>query len=147
MSSEHKPTQRVDGNGYSFVAPGGWRVVRAGHTVSASSGDELISVTRFRLAKPYTPKLWPKVVPVLDGVAAQLARGLGGSVESRETAVVAGRRARSYELAFERDGHDFVERIVFLLQGLREYQLLCRFKQGGGGSDGCDALLASFRPA
>jgi hypothetical protein len=147
VSSEHKPTRRIDGNGYSFAAPEGWRVARNGRTVSASSGGELISVTRFPLARPYTQRLWPRVVPVLDGVAAQLARGLGGSVDSRRTVVVAGRRARSYEIGFRRGGKDLVERIVFVLHGRREYQLLCRFGRSAGRSGGCDSLLTSFTPA
>ena len=144
---EHTTSRRVVGAGYSFAAPDGWHVSRAGRTVSAASGEELVSVTLFRLARPYTPKLWPQVVPVLDGVAAQLARGLGGSVDSRTTVVLAGRRARRYEIGFRRSGKDVVERIVFLLEGRREYQLLCRYERAAGGSGACSAFLASFRPA
>ena len=144
---EHKSSRRVEGAGYSFEAPSGWHVSRAGRTVSAASGEELVSVTLFRLARPYTPKLWPKVVPVLDGVAAQLAHGLAGSVDSRATVVLAGRRARRYEIGFRRGGKDVVERIDFLLDGRREYQLLCRYERAGGSPGTCSAFLASFRPA
>jgi hypothetical protein len=144
--SEHTALQRVDGPGYSFSAPETWRVTRTVRAVTAASGGELVSVTVFRLARPYRPSLWPTVVPVLNGVAAQLARGLGGSVDTRETVVLAGLRARRYEIAFRRGGKDVVERIVFLLEGRREYQLLCRYARGGG-SEACSAFLASFKPA
>jgi hypothetical protein len=146
--SDHEATRAVRGNGYAFVAPESWRVARSGRTVSASEGDKLVSVTVFRLARRYTPSLWAKVVPVLDGVAAQLAQGLGGRVDARETVVLAGRRARRYEIAFSRDGKDLVERIAFVLDGRREYQLLCRFARGDdGAASTCSAFLASFRPA
>jgi hypothetical protein len=144
--SEHTALRRVDGPGYSFSAPAAWRVTRTVRAVTAASDAELVSVTVFRLARPYRPSLWPKLVPVLDGVAAQLARGLRGSVDARETVVLAGRRARRYEIAFRRGGKDVVERIVFLLEGRREYQLLCRYTRGGG-LEACSAFLASFRPA
>ena len=144
--SEHTALRRVDGPGYSFSAPATWRVTRSVRAVTAASGGELVSVTVFPLARPYKPNLWPKLLPVLDGVAAQLARGLHGSVDARETVVLDGRRARRYEIAFRRGGKDVVERIVFLLEGRREYQLLCRYARGGG-SEACSAFLASFRPA
>lgn len=144
--SEHTALRRIVGPGYSFSAPASWRVARTVRSVTASSGGELVSVTVFRLARPYRPNLWPTLVPVLDGVAAQLARGLGGSVGTRETVVLAGRRARRYELAFRRGGKDVVERIVFLLEGRREEQLLCRYARGSSSAS-CSAFLASFRPA
>ena len=103
-------------------------------------------MTVFRLAKPYRPALWSKVVPVLDGVAAQLSSTLRGHVVARSTTLVAGRRARRYEIEFTRGGKDLVERIVFLLDGRREYQLLCRFEPGGKPS-ACSNFLATFRLA
>jgi hypothetical protein len=137
----------VRGRGYSFAAPGSWDIARAGRTVSASKGEELVSVTVFPLARRYTPQLWASTVPVLDGVAAQLAQGLNGRVESRETVILAGRRSRRYELAFERGETELRERIAFVLDGRREYELLCRFRRDhASAGKRCDAFLESFRP-
>lgn len=140
------PARTVGAAGFSFAAPADWTITRGVRTVSAASGVELVSVTRFRLARPYRPALWPRIVPVLDGVAAQLARGLGGSVDTRHTAVIGGLRARSYEISFSREGKELAERIAFVLAGRREYQLLCRFRRGAEPK-ACEAFLASFRPA
>ena len=136
--------RRATGPSYHFAYPSGWRVTRTARSVTAAgAGEELVSVTVFRLAKRYQPALWPKVVPVLDGVAAQLSSTLRGHVAAPSTTLVAGRRARSYEIEFRRDGKDLVERIVFLLDGRREYQLLCRFEPGGRPS-ACSGFLATF---
>jgi hypothetical protein len=116
--------------------------------VSASRGSELVSVTVFRLARPYRPALWGRAVPALDGVADQLAAGLHGRVDVRATVVLAGRRARRYDVSFARDGKDLVERIAFVLDRRREYELLCRFRRDDAGAGKrCLAFLASFRPA
>jgi hypothetical protein len=127
--------KRVAGDGFSFRAPSGWQVKRAARTVEARDGQALVSVTVFRLAKPYRPALWPKVVPELDKVAGQLAGRVHGTVASSETRTVAGRKARAY--AITRSGED--ERIAFVLEGRREYQLYCR-----GAGSACDTLLETF---
>lgn len=147
-TGEHTASQRVRGIGYAFAAPKSWQVARAGRTVSAAHEDELVSVTVFRLGRPYRPALWGRAVPALDRVAEQLAAGLHGRVDARETMVLGGRRARRYDVSFSRDGKDLVERIAFVLDGRREYQLLCRFARGDGDAGKrCVAFLASFRPA
>jgi hypothetical protein len=70
---------------------------------------------------------------------------LGGKLDARATVVLAGRRARRYEIAYSRSGRDLVERTAFVLEGRREFQLQCRFE--AGGDDGpCRTLLNSFRP-
>ena len=139
--------RRATGPSYHFAYPSDWQVTRTARSVTAAGkGEELVSVTVFRLAKRYRPALWAKVVPVLDGVAAQVSSTLRGHVAGRFTTLVAGRRARSYEIEFTRDGKDLVERIVFVLDGRREYQLLCRFEPGGK-SPACTDFLASFRLA
>jgi hypothetical protein len=132
----------VPGNGYRFEAPGGWAVKRAGRTVTASSHEVLVSVTTFPLGKPFRPALWPNAVPELDGVARQLAVELGGSASPGETITVLGRNARRYEIGFRRGGRQLKERIVFLLEGRREYELLCRYEHGAGP---CERFLSSFR--
>ena len=134
--------QSVTGDGYRFAAPAGWRVTHAGRTTSAENGKQLVSVTVFPLGRPFRPTLWEKTVPELDKVAAQLARQLGGRVESRAGTTLAGRRARTYDVAFVSGGRAVVERIAFILEGRREYQLLCRYV--GDDSD-CRDFRASFR--
>ena len=57
-------------------------------------------------------------------------------------------RARRYDVSFMRGGKDLVERIAFVLDGQREYELLCRFvRHDAGAGKRCLAFLASFRPA
>jgi len=51
--------------------------------------------------------------------------------------------ARQYDLAFVRNGDHLVERITFVLRGRREYELLCRFKEGKSES-ACVLLQSSF---
>jgi hypothetical protein len=113
--------------------------------VTATSGSvDLVGVTTFTLARAYRPALWTKAVPALDRAAAALAAQLGGKVRARATVVVAGRRARRYDIDYRRDGKALVERTAFVLTGRREHQLLCRFESGG--DDGaCRTLFSSFR--
>jgi hypothetical protein len=146
----HKATasdlQTVTGTGYRFSAPSSWSVHRTGRQVTATSGSvDLVGVTTFTLARRYRPQLWPKVVPVLDNAAGDLAAQLHGELRSRATVVVAGRRARRYEIAYRRDGKELVERTAFVLEGRREHQLLCRF-EAGADEVACRTLFSSFRP-
>src|SRR5438552_15422483 len=125
--------QTVSGGGYRFSAPSSWSVHRAGRQVTATSGSvDLVGVTTFTLARPYRPALWTKAVPALDRTAAALAAQLGGNLRARATVVVAGHRARRYEIDYRRDGKTLTERTAFVLTGRREHQLLCRFERGGG---------------
>lgn len=127
--------QHVAGTGFSFRAPAGWQVTKTEIAAQARHGDALLSVTTFRLARPYRPVLWPKVAAELDRVAKRLAVEVKGKVLSAETRTIAGRKARVY--AISRPGVD--ERIGFVLEGRREYQLFCRATAGD-----CDTLLSSF---
>ncbi len=136
--------QALTGEGYSFQAPGAWKVTRTPQSVVAAHGDDAVSVTVFRLTHPYRVALWPKVVPELDGIAANLAGQLRGKAGTGVTVTIAGLQARRYDIAFQRDGRDLVERITFLLDGRREYQLLCRYRAGGDERP-CAALGSSFR--
>jgi hypothetical protein len=135
---DEEGVQTVTGSGYSFRASSGWEVVRAGRTVTASDGDEAVSVTLFALDRPYRPALWRQVRRELDRVTATLARRLGAGIADRRDGHVAGRRARIYRL--ER-ASDRTWRLAFVLDGRREYQLLCR----GEAPEPCERLLASFR--
>lgn len=125
----------VRGPGYRFAAPADWRVVRGVRSVQARSGDALVSVTILPLARRYDPTLWDQVVPELDRVARELARRERGELEHARTEQIAGRNARVYDIA--RD--EAAERIAFVLEGRREYQLFCR-----SADDACDRLLESF---
>jgi hypothetical protein len=138
-----KPVQLVHGSGYRFSAPAGWTVVRSGRSVQASEGLRLVSVTRYPLLRAYRPALWPRVVPELDRAAAQLAKQQSGQVGESRTVTVSGRKARRYDIDYERDGKALVERLAFVLRGKTEYLLLCRYDRGGDTA-ACDRLLATF---
>ncbi len=132
----------VDGAAFRFEAPDGWKVTHAPRSVTATSGDDLLSVTVFPLQRPYRPELWPKVARELDRRIADLAGQLRGELRSAGTATVAARRARVYEIAVG----DRVQRLLFLFRGRLEYQLLCRFATGRV-PEACNRLAASFRLA
>jgi hypothetical protein len=133
----------VQGNGYRFSAPASWAVVRSGREVQVSEGLKLVSVTRYPLLRRYRPELWGRVVPELDRAAGQLAQQQNGKVAAAQTVTIAGRRARRYDIEYERDGKQLVERLGFVLRGKTEYLLLCRYDRGGD-TDACDRLLATF---
>ena len=132
----------VRGTGYRFAAPAGWAVDRNARIVQASEGIDLVSVTRYPLVRAFRPELWAKVVSELDRAAAGVAQQQNGKVVSSRTTNVAGRRARTYEIEYERDGKQLVERITFVLLGKTEYYLLCRYE--GGDTEACERLLATF---
>lgn len=134
----------VHGTGYRFSAPADWAVVRTGRALRASDGLNLVSVTRFPLLRAYGPGLWVRVVPELDRAAMQLAEQQSGKVGDSGTVTIAGRRARRYDIDYERDGKALVERIAFVLRGKTEYLLLCRYDRGGDTA-ACDRLLATFK--
>jgi hypothetical protein len=134
--------------GARFSLPGGWQTTRTQTTVSAApseGSDEVVSVSIFRLLRPYVPELWARVVPELDRAANELARQLSASVDSARTVTVAGDHARAYEVSFERNGRKLRERITFVLRGKREYELLCRWRADSGEPEACATLVSSFR--
>jgi hypothetical protein len=133
----------VHGPGYRFSAPGDWSVERGAREMRASDGIDLVSVTRFVLLRGFRPGLWDHVVPELDRAATELAQQQNGEMSSSADVTVAGRRARRYDIAYERDGKELVERIAFVLRGKTEYLLLCRYERGGD-TRACDRLLATF---
>jgi hypothetical protein len=141
--------QQVSAYGARFSVPSGWRVTRTATTVSAAPAgktDELVSVSLFRLLRPYKPDLWARVVPELDRAAGQLARQLSASLTASHTVTVAGGRAREYALSFQRQGHTVRERITFVLRDQREYELLCRWRSSDEEPAACPLLVSSFRP-
>jgi flagellar biosynthesis regulator FlaF len=128
----------VAGADYRFDAPADWDVQRAGRTIAVTDDSRAVSVTTFRLARPFRTALWRRVVEELDAVAERLARELNAQIVRRSTTVIDGRRARLYRYEGARDD---TRRIAFVLVGRREFQLLCR----GDAERECDVLLASFR--
>ena len=139
----------ISGPGFRAAVPADWpdsRIERspASLAAGANDGEESIAVTVFRLARPYKPRLWPRVTTELDRVVRELATKLGAKLRSRRTTVISGRRARVYELNGSRDG---TQRIAFVLVGRREYQLLCRWNpdDAAPGEAACATLFSSFR--
>lgn len=148
-TKEPEPARQVvAGAGFRFGAPAAWRVSRTPQTVTAvpaAGGETLLTVAGYRLVKRYRPERWPQAAAELDRVAAQLARRLSGGVRASRTVTVAGGRARQYELAYERGGASLRQRITFVLRGLREYELLCRWRDGDAGAEReCAAFVSSF---
>jgi len=66
----------VQGAGYSFSAPGGWKVTRTGTSAVAARDTGVVSVSTFRLTRDYRPSMWKEAVKELDGVAANLAAAM-----------------------------------------------------------------------
>ena len=112
-------------------------------------GPESVAVAVFRLAKPVSPARWEEAVGELNDVAARLAERLGPTavVVRSTSATLDGRRARSYVIAYRRDGSAMEDRVLFLLRGRREYQLTCRILVDDDDADveACDELKRSFR--
>jgi hypothetical protein len=140
--------QHVRGTGFIFQAPSGRDVVRGVRSVGLGPPDgkpsELESVTRFPLVKRFRRSLWPKAVVELDGVANQLAKTLGGTIDSKETVGTAGTRGRRYEITYVHDGDRLRQRISLLLHKRTEYQLLCRWSEADSEPEACVLLEQSF---
>jgi hypothetical protein len=134
----------VRGTGYAFSAPAEWQEVRAGRGITVSHGVDVVSVTRFPLVRAFRPELWDKVVKELDRAAAAVATQQDGKVANAKTVTIGDRRARRYDIEYERDGTHLVERIAFVLRGKTEYLLLCRYERGDD-TRACERLLATFK--
>jgi hypothetical protein len=146
--SKEPSTQTIRGSHFVFQAPFSWHVRRRGNEVDAAPkpiAPELVSVSIFPLLHAYRPALFAAVRVELDGDARQLATRLGGSVERSATVIVAGSRSRQYELRHSTAGHDFRQRITFVLRGKTEFQLLCRW--AGSEPPACAQLEQTFRPS
>ena len=128
--------QQVRGDGFHYNAPVSWIV---DGTAATNGSVDRVEVLVFRLLRPYDPARRVATARELDRVAAGIAAQLKGSVSSRRSLEVGGLDARSYAVAF--DGK--VERLTFVLQDRREYQLLCR-RSAAGDDAPCAELLRSF---
>jgi hypothetical protein len=134
-------TQTVTGAGFRFEAPAGWNVVRKGESVAAVNGDvNRVEVHRFTLEKPYRPALFAAAANELNGVVNRLAGQLAGTVASQSTSEVGGRKARSYTIEY---GPGKSQQIAFVLEGRKEFQLLCR-RADSASNDPCAQLFSTF---
>ena len=133
--------QTVVGKGFTFSAPVGWTVERKPTVVAASSGAvSRIEVSTFTLVKPYRPALFDASSRELDKVATELASQIAGEVVSSSTVSIGGRKARSYVVDY---GETKSMTIAFVLQGKREYELLCR-RTASQPDTVCAAFFESF---
>jgi hypothetical protein len=140
----------VAGPGFTFAVPERWKATPAGSAVVARPpGDKsgtLVSATEYRLVQPYSPTLFILAAKELDGVAAKLARASGGTLTESVTTTVDGRKIRAYRFTSHPVGKPSTDtRIGFVLEGRREFQLLCQAPPGSGDPDGaCALLFATF---
>jgi hypothetical protein len=133
--------QTVAGPGFTFQAPEDWTAKTQATSAGARQDPStVVSVTVLPLLKPYRIALFPRVAKELDRVASTYAANLKGSVASRQTVEVAGRKARQYEITHG----DLADRITFLLRGKRNFQLTCRWESGDGEPAACDQLTSTF---
>jgi hypothetical protein len=139
----------VRGPSFTFQAPADRELARTQRSITVVAADadsqELESVTRFPLVKVFKPSLWPGARVELDGIAERLTTGLGGKyTRAPETVRQAGLRGRRYEIAFEKEGTELVQRVTLLLGRRTEYQLLCRWVAAEGEPPACGLLERSF---
>jgi hypothetical protein len=120
--------------------PAAWTTRRTGSALVASRGESHVSATVFVLLKRYDPTRFGAAAKELDGVAQRLAVQAGGSLTERTTTVVDGRRIRAYR--YESKGEHL--RIGFVLEGKREYQLLCAAPRATDTDGACSLLFSSF---
>lgn len=133
--------QTVTGPGFSFQAPDDWTAKTAPTSAEARRDPStVVSVTVLPLLKPYRIALFPRVAKELNRIASTYAANLKGSVASRQTVAVAGRKARQYEITHG----DLVDEITFLLRGKRNFQLTCRWRSADGEPAACGQLAATF---
>lgn len=137
--------QTVKGSGYTFSAPAGWRVFATERGVNASGpGSLLLSVGVYKLVKPYAPARFDAAARELDRVAARLAAGREGKVNSKQTITVAGRKVRSYRIGYKLGGKSLSQQVTFVLRDKTEWLLVCR-RGVADPDEPCARLLASFR--
>lgn len=140
----------MSGNGWNASFPADWRLERGSRRVAATPGEgaESLAVATFPLRRAFRPDLWDEAVGELDVVARDIAESLSAlaQLSNGRSTSVAGRRARVYEIRYERSGIPLVERVAFLFDGRREYQLTCRIDERSPerGESACSELFASF---
>ncbi|MBV8257455.1 MAG: hypothetical protein JO073_06505 [Actinobacteria bacterium] len=134
-----RATKVLEGPGFSFSAPATWSVRRAPGSVAVRRQGATVSAAVYRIGKAYDPSQFALAARELDAVAARAAAVAGGRITQSRTTSVASRKARVYDLATpNRKLH-----IGFLLDGRREFQLLCEAPLAAAFPDAACALLFS----
>jgi hypothetical protein len=131
--------QTVQGHGFRFQAPTGWKLATARKRTTATHDSDLVQVATYPLVNAYTDDLFGKVEVELRARMEDLARQSGERVRGAKTVTANGARAHMFELG---DG-DHVDEYTFVLEGKREYLLLCR-RPDGKRTDYCARLITSF---
>ena len=143
-----EPDDRGSGTEFLFQAPYSWHVRRRDSQVQAVAEAGLPRARLRRRSSRSCTRTSRRCSPRRPGSstadARQLATRLGGTVQQAATVTLAGIKARQYELAYESGGHDFHQRITFVLRGKTEFQLLCRWT--GDEPSACGQLEKTFRP-
>ena len=129
----------VNGSGFRFQAPLGWKVAGGKAKAMAVHDSELVQVATFPLVKRYDDALFDQVARELTVRMRAVAAQTGGQVTGTSTVTAAGIRSHAYDVTVG----DHVDQYTFVLRGKREDQLLCRRKSASG--DGfCKQLVSSF---
>jgi hypothetical protein len=139
--SPHAQSQLVGERGFSFNAPGGWKVTAKGTTATASHDSQLLQVTAFPLLRPYNDALFDRVKRELDARMQIVATQAKGTISGSSTVTAGGGRAHSYRV---QAGDNLLE-YTFVLRGMHEYELLCR-RPSDADDGACKELLSSFKP-
>src|SRR6476660_5186041 len=87
--------ETVGGSRFTFEAPAGWKVERAQSRVTASNGSQLVQISTFPLAKPYSDKLFAPVAKELHSRMAEIATQTGGSLTTLPSVVADGVRSHA----------------------------------------------------
>jgi hypothetical protein len=133
--------QTVGGSGFTFEAPAGWKVERAQNRVTVTEGSQLVQISTFPLAKPYSDKLFAPVAKELRSRMGEIGRQTGGTLTALPSVMADGVRSHAYQVT----SGDQVDEYVFVLSGMREYLLLCRRTSASSdGSEFCGRLVTSF---
>jgi hypothetical protein len=138
--------QTVGGRGFRFEAPSGWKVERAARRVTATHDSELVQVATFPLLKPYDARLFTRVAVELRSRMREIAGQTQGRLSGERTVTADGVRSHAYDVTVG----DHVDEYTFLLNGKREYLLLCRRRSGdrvGDRAAACSRLVTSFSRA
>ena len=138
----NQPAVRVDGSGYGFTVPAGWKVARGARGIEASKGADLVRIATFPLVHAYRDGLFDAVESELAARMRVLASESGGKLSRASTVTVDGMRSHSYTV----DDGGNVDRYTFVLRGKREFLLICR-RRSSDGDAACRQLLASFHVA
>ena len=134
--------QTVGGRGFSFEAPAGWKVARAERRVTATHDSELVQVATFPLLKPYDARLFGRVAVELRSRMREIAGQTNGHLSRERTVTADGVRSHAYDVTVG----DHIDEYTFLLNGKREYLLLCR-RSSEDRAAACSRLVTSFSRA